>query len=270
MPELPEVETTCRGISEFLISKVIYGGIVHEHRLRYKIQKNLIQKLTGQTLLKISRRGKYIIMSFAKGSLIIHLGMSGSLRILGVKHKKRKHDHVEIFFDNLILRYHDPRRFGALIWTENDPAKHTVLKDLGPEPLESGFDGKYLYRQTRRRKCAVKNLIMNNHIVVGVGNIYANEALHAAGIHPGRVASKISEKRYELLAKEIKVVLSNSIKAGGTTLRDFYSNDGKPGYFKTKLKVYGRTGLLCESCSRTIRHTIIGQRSTYYCTHCQK
>jgi len=269
MPELPEVETTCRGISLLLVSKIVGGGTVYDHRLRYRVQYDLIEKLTGQTLLDIRRRAKYIIMKFNKGALIIHLGMSGSLRVLDAAQKRRKHDHIEILFDKLLLRYHDPRRFGAFVWTENEPLKHELLSNLGIEPLTSDFTGQFLYEETRKTRSSIKNVLMNNRLVVGIGNIYANEALYGAGIHPKRPAYNISKKRYQVLADKIKAVLSQSIRDGGTTLRDFYKNDGEPGYFKTKLKIYGRKDLPCEQCGQTIRAMIIGQRTTYYCIRCQ-
>ena len=269
MPELPEVETTCRGIAQLLVSKIVEGGTVYNRRLRYTVQSDLIEKLTGQTLLDIQRRAKYIIMKFSKGALIIHLGMSGSLRVLDAVQKRRKHDHIEILFNKLLLRYHDPRRFGAFVWTESDPLKHKMLRDLGVEPLAKKFTGQFLYEETRKTRSAIKNVLMNNRLVVGVGNIYANEALFRAGIHPKRPAYNISKKRYQVLVNQIKNVLSQSIRDGGTTLRDFYKNDGEPGYFKTKLKIYGRKGLPCERCGQKVRVLVIAQRTSYYCVRCQ-
>ena len=270
MPELPEVETTCKGVSRILNSKTVTGGIIHERRLRYEVETNLPDKLLGKTLYEIKRRGKYIIMFFDGGSLIIHLGMSGSLRVLSTNKEKRKHDHIELFFGKLVLRFHDPRRFGSFTWTDHSPYEHKLLKSLGVEPLEKCFDGAYLYRETRNRRGNIKSLIMNARIVVGVGNIYANESLFEAGIHPHRQANRISLKRYSSLAQKIKDVLRDSILSGGTTLRDFYDKDGNPGYFKTKLKVYGKEGQPCSACARPIKHIVTGQRATYYCSHCQR
>ena len=269
MPELPEVETTLRGISPLLISKKVLGGRIHEHRLRYEVRKDLIETLAGQTLLKTDRRGKYLILTFTNGSLIIHLGMSGSLRILAAEQPRRKHDHVEIIFENLSLRYHDPRRFGSLVWTAKHPFEHKLLRHLGLEPLGSDFNGDYMYSNTKKIRTPIKNTLMNNRIVVGVGNIYANEALFLAGIHPKRLTNRISLKRYRILATKIKIILSEAIEQGGTTLRDFYNNDGRPGYFKSRLRIYGRRGASCDVCKKPVRTTIIGQRTTYYCNSCQ-
>ena len=186
MPELPEVETTRRGISPLLISKVVHGGTIHNDRLRYKVRSDLIEKLCGQKLLQIGRRGKYLIMYFRDGSLLVHLGMSGSIRVSDGTIDRRKHDHIEILFENYLFRYHDPRRFGAFIWTENDPSKHKLFENLGVEPLTHDFNGQFLYRKTRKTQGPIKNALMNNRLVVGVGNIYANEALFLAGINPKR------------------------------------------------------------------------------------
>ncbi len=271
MPELPEVETTRRGIAPHLTGKTVTRVIVREPRLRWPVPEELIMQLPGNTILAVERRAKYLLLQSSQGCLIGHLGMSGSLRILPELTPAAKHDHVDIVLDNnTCLRLHDPRRFGALLWTVTDPLQHPLLINLGPEPLENNFNGAYLYRQSRGRMLAVKHFIMDSQIVAGVGNIYANEALFMAGIHPGRSAGRIAQHRYEMLAMTIKQVLEAAVAQGGTTLRDYYASDGKAGYFKQQLKVYGRADQPCSACSRPVLLLRQGQRSSYYCKYCQR
>ena len=271
MPELPEVETARRGIAPHILGKRVRAVTVRDGRLRWPVPAALIKELTGQRIQSITRRGKYLLLHTDAGTAILHLGMSGSLRVLPAATPPQKHDHVDLEFDGgRILRLRDPRRFGTLLWTRDDAAGHKLLKDLGPEPLDADFDGDYLFERSRGRKVAVKTFLMNSHIVVGVGNIYASESLHLAGIHPERLAGRITRERYALLAKAVKKVLTAAIKSGGTTLRDFTQQDGEPGYFYLRLRVYDREGRTCKRCGGTIVSKVTGQRSTYYCPGCQK
>lgn len=271
MPELPEVETARRGIKPYLLGKRVTAVTVRERRLRWPIPPALLRELPGQRIAEIARRGKYLLLHTQAGTAILHLGMSGSLRVLSKDTPAQKHDHVDLVLDSgRLLRLRDPRRFGALLWTRGDAERHTLLKDLGPEPLGTAFDGGYLFEASRGRKVAIKNFLMNSHVVVGVGNIYASESLHLAGIHPERMAGKVTRERYGLLAKSIKKVLTAAIKAGGTTLRDFTQEDGEPGYFYLKLRVYDREGKACKRCGGTIVAKVTGQRMTYFCPDCQK
>ena len=271
MPELPEVETTCRGIAPHIQDQIVKDIIIRQKQLRWPITPGLKKGITGQSIKEIWRRGKYILLQTATGTAIIHLGMSGSLRIVDQTIAVRKHDHVDFIFANgKVLRLHDPRRFGALLWTTADPMDHELLCDLGPEPLTTDFSAPYLHALSRRRKASIKTFIMNSHVVVGVGNIYASESLFLAGIHPSRRADKISLARYELLVSAIKKVLAASIKQGGTTLRDFVNESGQPGYFQQTLNVYGRDGEACKQCGKPIIQIRTLQRSTFYCRHCQK
>ena len=270
MPELPEVETTRRGIEPHILKRAVQSVIVREPRLRWPVTESLAQQMPGHVLQRINRRGKYLLLETDAGVLLIHLGMSGSLRIVTQTFPLRKHDHVDLVFDrNTVLRFTDPRRFGCLLWLTTDPCAHPLLRELGPEPLSDEFDGAYLKQRSRHKKVAVKNFIMDSKVVVGVGNIYANEALFAAGIRPGRAAGRVSLAQYQLLVKKIKAVLARSIKVGGTTLRDFTGGDGQPGYFKQSLKVYGRDGEPCKNCGEVIRLSRQGQRGTFYCPQCQ-
>jgi len=219
----------------------------------------------------VGRRGKYLLLKTENGTAILHLGMSGSLRIVDSTQPVGKHDHVDIVFDNnRILRLTDPRRFGALLWTRRPPEQHKLLRDLGPEPLGPAFTGAWLHARSRGRKVAIKNFIMNSHTVVGIGNIYASEALYMAGIHPKRAAGRISRKKYELLAEVVREVLNDAIAMGGTSLRNFVNSDGKPGYFRLELNVYGKGGEPCISCRTLIREIRQGQRATFYCPECQR
>lgn len=269
MPELPEVETTRRGIEPFLQGQQIQAVIVRQPRLRWPVPAE-IQRLAGQVVQQLSRRGKYILLHTPVGVALIHLGMSGSLRIVEPGMEPRKHDHFDLVLANgRAVRYHDPRRFGALLWTEHDPQQHSLLCGLGPEPLEDAFDGDYLFRQSRSRTVSIKEFIMNARIVVGVGNIYANEALFLAGIDPRRAAGCVSHEHYLALAQAIRQVLAYAIERGGTTLRDFVREDGTPGYFQLELKVYDRANQPCTTCCTPIRQITQGQRSTWFCPVCQ-
>ncbi|MHB8404882.1 MAG: bifunctional DNA-formamidopyrimidine glycosylase/DNA-(apurinic or apyrimidinic site) lyase [Gammaproteobacteria bacterium] len=270
MPELPEVETARRGIEPHLLNRTVSTVVVRDKRLRWPVPRALIETLPGQRINSVTRRGKYLLLHTPAGTALLHLGMSGSLRVLPADTPAEKHDHLDIVLDSgRALRLRDPRRFGTLLWTTSDPGGHKLLRMLGPEPLGDDFDGDYLFAKARRRKVAIKNFIMNGHIVVGVGNIYASEALFLARINPQRTAGKISRERYQALAKAIRKVLNAAIKAGGTTLRDFSRADGEPGYFRQHLRVYGRAGKPCKRCGTTIAARVTGQRSTYYCPGCQ-
>ncbi len=269
MPELPEVEITKKGISPFVDSKVIQKIIVREYKLRWPIPKSLTWNLNNQKIIRLRRRAKYLLFDTIKGSMIIHLGMSGSLRIIENSQPPLKHDHVDFIFGEYLLRYHDPRRFGCILWTSNDPMKHRLITNLGPEPLSDEFNGDYLFLASKRRASSIKTFIMNNTIVVGVGNIYANEALFLSGINPKHKANKISKIRYIKLVSSIKIILEKAIEKGGTTLRDFVNSDGKPGYFSTELNIYNRTGQSCNVCKGKIKRIKQNQRSTFYCSSCQ-
>jgi len=270
MPELPEVETTRLGITPHLLNQSIANVIVRQAKLRWTIPASLAAKLIGQTITAIDRRGKYLLISTTNGTMIMHLGMSGSLRIVPAATESGKHDHVDIVLANdSCLRLRDPRRFGAVLWQQNNPLQHKLLAKLGVEPLEHEFNGEYLFNASRQRKIAIKQFIMNSHIVVGVGNIYANEALFLAGIRPTIAAGRINRQRIDNLVTTIKNVLSKAIKAGGTTLRDFTASDGKPGYFQQQLNVYNRNNEPCYQCGSTIIMRQQNQRASYYCRHCQ-
>lgn len=270
MPELPEVETTRRGIEPHILGNTLTRVIVRNASLRWPVPRNLNKALAGLQVESLARRGKYLLLGFPVGSVIIHLGMSGSLRVVNCNTDQNKHDHVEfVFQDGVCLRLRDPRRFGAVLYTAEDPLQHKLLVNLGPEPLQRGFSGQHLYDHSRGKKVAVKLFIMNSKIVVGVGNIYANEALFLAGIHPKRIAGRLSAARYDQLAQAIKKVLRAAIKSGGTTLRDFTAEDGRPGYFQQKLNVYGKVGEPCPTCGAPIKHITLGQRATYFCPKCQ-
>ncbi len=270
MPELPEVETTRRGILPHAKGHKVSEILVRDRRLRWPVPEELSRMLPGATIEDIQRRGKYLLFRTDAGTLIGHLGMSGSLRVVEPGDAPGKHDHVDIVLGNgRVLRYNDPRRFGCMLWTLSEPAEHELLAHLGPEPLEDVFDADYLYRRSRGRKAAVKTFIMDSRIVVGVGNIYANEALFLSGIRPGRAAGRVSRPRYEKLVLAIKQVLAAAVEQGGTTLRDFVGGDGKPGYFRQQLNVYDHGGEPCAVCGEQLSETRLGQRSTVYCRICQ-
>ena len=272
MPELPEVETTRQGITPHIKGKQVSTVILRHHQLRWPIDPQLPDLLTRKKLLDIHRRGKYLLLEFVHGHLLIHLGMSGSLRIINTKtDTPQKHDHVDIIFSgHMGLRFHDPRRFGSILWTSDDPLNHKLICKLGPEPLLEDFTGEYLFKKSRKRKKDVKTFIMDSHIVVGVGNIYANESLFTSGIRPTKAAEKLTRKQCDAWVGNIKTVLQRSITQGGTTLRDFVGGDGKPGYFAQQLNVYGRGGETCVTCNHTLKEIRQAQRATVYCTRCQK
>lgn len=269
MPELPEVETTLRGIAPWLEGQLIERLDVREPRLRWPVP-GAVQHCAGQVVTGLRRRAKYILIETDAGSLLLHLGMSGSMRVLTEWVAPGKHDHFDIVTSSAVLRFNDPRRFGSLLWMDGRNAGHPLLDSLGPEPLGDQFDGRHLWRHARGRKLAVKNFIMDGKIVVGVGNIYASEALFMAGIHPARAAGRIAAARYDGLAAAIRDVLGRAIRDGGTSLRDFTGAGGAPGYFAQNLLVYGRAGQPCLQCSRPVRQKVIGQRSSFYCTFCQR
>ena len=271
MPELPEVETTRCGIAPYLTGGRIRAVAVREPRLRWPVPKDLERRCRGQVVESLGRRGKYLLLRTPAGTLIVHLGMSGSLRLVDAGTPPGRHDHVDIAFDDgRVLRLRDPRRFGAVLWTVDDPLRHPLLRNLGPEPLdETAFTGDYLYRHSRGRRQAVKTFIMDSRIVTGVGNIYANEALFLSGIHPKRPAGRVAQARYRSLAENIRKVLLKAIDAGGTTLRDFTGGEGQPGYFRVHLNVYDRAEQPCRVCTTPIRRYRIGQRSSFYCVNCQ-
>ena len=271
MPELPEVETTRRGIAPHVTGRTVAGVVVRQPALRWPVPADLEHCLRGQTVTEVGRRAKYLLLGFRSGTLILHLGMSGTLRILMQQEPAGPHDHVDLIFDDAsCLRLRDPRRFGAVLWTTEEPASHRLLRNLGPEPLGGGFDGDYLYQHSRGRRIAIKQFLMDGRVVVGVGNIYACEALYLAEIHPARAAGSISLPRYRRLADAIRERLQLAISCGGTTLRDFRSSSGQPGYFQQQLNVYGRAGEPCAGCAATIRQIRQGQRSTFYCGRCQR
>ncbi|MFH1605565.1 MAG: bifunctional DNA-formamidopyrimidine glycosylase/DNA-(apurinic or apyrimidinic site) lyase [Pseudomonadota bacterium] len=274
MPELPEVEITRRGIEPFLADNIITGVRVGERRLRWPIPRNLAARIAGRRIARVARRGKYILIDCAArgsaGWLIVHLGMSGSLRILGSRTKPQLHDHFDLILGKKLLRLRDPRRFGAVLWETGDIARHPLLARLGAEPLEEEFTGKVLHAATRARKASIKSVLMNSSIVVGVGNIYANESLFQAHIDPRTPAARLSLARCEALVAAIKSTLVQALKAGGSSLRDFVHSDGSKGYFQQRYKVYGRAGQPCHICGTPIRPLRQGQRSTFYCPACQR
>jgi len=272
MPELPEVETTKKGIQPYLANTTITGVIIRQFSLRWPIANDLADILTNQIINRVSRRAKYLLIEFDKGTLMIHLGMSGSLRILDKLEQGilGKHDHIDIELSNgYILRYNDPRRFGSVLWTSDPISQHKLIAHLGPEPLLKEFNAEYLQRQAQLKRCSVKTLIMNGKVVVGVGNIYANESLFLANIHPRIPAQSMSISQSVKLTEQIKSVLERAIKSGGTTLKDFTNSDGKPGYFAQHLNIYGRKGEDCFICKSRIQHYKESQRATYYCPLCQ-
>jgi len=270
MPELPEVETTCRGIAPHTEGKEVKAIVVRQPKLRWVVP-NSIQEMVGQRINKVARRAKYVLLETDIGTTMVHLGMSGSLRVVDDSLAPDKHDHVDIILDTgKALRLHDPRRFGAVLWTQESIDTHKLIGHLGPEPLTDAFDVDYLVGCAARRSVSVKQFIMDAQVVVGVGNIYASESLFMAGISPKRAANKVSKKRYALLTQCIKQVLARAIEQGGTTLRDFVQAEGKPGYFKQELNVYGRAGEPCNTCGELVVQLKQGQRSTFYCGSCQR
>jgi formamidopyrimidine-DNA glycosylase len=269
MPELPEVETSRRGIEPHIVGTRVERVVIRNRSLRWPVSRSVDRNLVAKTIDSVSRRAKYLLINTESGAAILHLGMSGSVFIVDRDTPAGVHDHVDIDFDSgKTLRFRDPRRFGSLHWSQ-EPLQHKLLKSLGPEPLGDQFDGEYLWKQSRGRRVSIKQFIMNAHVVVGVGNIYASEALYLAGINPRRAAGRVALQRYEFLSAAIQEVLANAIKAGGTTLRDFYGGDGDAGYFQQQLEAYGREGEPCRRCNAPITAIVQGQRSSYYCKQCQ-
>ncbi len=279
MPELPEVETTLNGLRPSLLGARIARLVVRERRLRWPVEARLESKVRGRTVTAMRRRGKYMVINLDRGGLLMHLGMSGSFRVLaketaaatGLGLKPEPHDHYDLITDRgRIIRYRDPRRFGCLLWAAGDPMTHARIRALGVEPLEPSFNGAHLHRAARGRRLAVKSLLMDGRVVVGIGNIYASEALFDAGIHPLRGCHRVSEQRYRRLAESVQKILSAAILRGGSTIRDFAGADGQPGYFEQELMVYGREDEPCRGCGVRIRNVTVGQRSTFYCPRCQR
>lgn len=270
MPELPEVEITLRGITPCLQDRRVTNVIIRNASLRWPIPRKLPELLRGQTVRTLQRRAKYLLLGFDHGTLILHLGMSGSLRILPHDTLPEKHDHFDLVLNNgKLMRLRDPRRFGAVLWHAGDVAQHPLLAHLGPEPLERNFDADYLYQCTRSRSAAIKPVLMDNHVVVGVGNIYTNESLFRAGIRPQHAAHKLTRPQCAALVRNVRAVLHAAIRQGGSTLRDFVHSDGSSGYFQQQYFVYGRTGEPCRRCAMPIRRIVQGQRASFYCPHCQ-
>jgi len=277
MPELPEVETTKRGLEPLIVNQVVECAILYRANLRWEMPKHLVTTLANQTISSINRRGKYLLIEFDVGTLIIHLGMSGSIKVVSSDTPLKKHDHFELSLtNNTVMRLNDPRRFGAVLFSTD--GSHPLLDNLGVEPLEDLFNESYLYNKSRNKQQNIKAFIMDSKVVVGVGNIYACESLHQAGISPDRKAGSVSKKRYQHLTQCIKTILAQAIKAGGTTLQDFSQVDGSPGYFAQTLNVYGCEGKPCKKCNGSLQYLLEGckisritqnQRSTFYCPICQ-
>lgn len=270
MPELPEVETTRRGVEPHVVGKAVTEVVVQDARLRWPVPPDLSRTLSGQTIIAVTRRGKYLLFRTTRGILLVHLGMSGSLRVVSAGAPRLPHEHVDIVLGAVAMRLRDPRRFGAVLYTEDEAMAHPLLRGLGPEPLSREFDATYLHRQSRGRRGAVKSLIMDARTVVGVGNIYANEALFRAGIRPGRAAGRLSRNDCDRLVKAIVATLEDALREGGTTLRDFVNGTGEPGHFAFNLRIYGRTGEPCCTCGTRVRATRIGNRSSFFCSSCQR
>ena len=275
MPELPEVETTRLGLLPRLKGQKILALIVREKRLRWQVPDFLPERISGKTVFDIARRGKYLLFDCRNGTeighLLIHLGMSGSLRTLDRPSQPGKHDHVDIMLENgVVIRLTDPRRFGAMLWIDGAVDAHPLLQGLGLEPLSEAFTGDYLFASSRGKKAPVKQFLMNSHIVTGIGNIYANEALYHAGIHPMRATGRVSRQRYNRLVQAIRETLNRAIQAGGSSIRDFVGSNGQTGYFQLDYWVYGREGLPCRRCAAPIQNLRLGQRSSFYCPRCQR
>jgi formamidopyrimidine-DNA glycosylase len=271
MPELPEVETTRRGVAPRVVGRRIATVDVYDPRLRWPVPADLANHLVGHTIAALDRRSKYLLFRIGEGTLLVHLGMTGSLRVHTRAISRVLHDHVDIGLDDgTVLRYHDPRRFGAMLWLTGPALEHPLLRTLGPEPFDPAFDAAYFWRATRSRTAAIKLVLMDNHVVVGAGNIYANEALFRAGIRPTTPARKLSRPKLSRLADEVRSVLSEAIAKGGSTLRDYVDASGEPGYFQLEYFVYGREGEPCRACGAAIRHRRLGARATFYCPICQR
>jgi len=270
MPELPEVETTCRGIRPHMLGQTIEAITIRNGKLRQPVSYDAMQQCHGQSIVNVYRRAKYIILQLEKGCILIHLGMSGHLRIVDAQTALKKHDHIDLHFDEKCLRYNDPRRFGLWEYHPKDQSEPSLLTKLGPEPLDTLFNQHYLYQQCQKRKTAIKAVLMNNAVVVGVGNIYATEALFQAKIHPRTAANRLNTRQCAMLSEAIKETLEKAICAGGTSLQDFVQADGKPGYFQQSLTVYGRSGETCLLCDNPIETARIAGRNSYFCPMCQK
>ncbi len=271
MPELPEVESTRRDLEREVVGRTVAKVDVRDPRLRWPVSVELPRKLAGRTVRGIRRRAKYLLIGLGNGTVLVHLGMSGSLRLLDAYTMPRPHDHIDVVLDDgRRLRYHDPRRFGCWLWTDSDPAHHRLLARLGPEPLGPEFDGAWLQARLRGRRAPIRNLLLDSGIVAGVGNIYANEALFLAGIDPRRAGGRISRRRVDRLVGAIRRVLSVAVEAGGTTLRDYARTDGAEGEFASRLSAYGRDGEPCPRCAAPIARTVLGQRTTWFCRRCQR
>lgn len=271
MPELPEVETTLRGIAPHVERQKVTAVRVYDRRLRWPVPSDLARRLVGRVVDRVERRSKYLLFRIGKGTLIVHLGMTGSMRMYRAPPALRRHDHIDLEFGNgVLLRYHDPRRFGAMLWCVGEASGHPLLAALGPEPLSQAFDADHLFKATRTRNAAIKLALMDSHVVVGIGNIYANEALFRAGILPTRAARRISRLRLGRLVDAVRQTLTDAIAKGGSTLRDYVDSEGRPGYFQQSYFVYGRAGEQCRVCDSRIRRSRIGGRSTYSCPRCQR
>ena len=274
MPELPEVETTRRGIEPHINQQIIDECIIRFPTLRWPIPTEIIDRLPGQKIQRVSRRSKYVLIETQQGTLLIHLGMSGSLRVLQKDTAVEKHDHFDLVLENgKCLRLNDPRRFGAILWhpiEAGEISEHALIKKLAPEPLSDAFNAEFFYNAIKKRSVPIKTAVMNSEIVVGAGNIYANESLFLSGLHPSKRANSLTKKQATLLCENIKSVLAKAITQGGTTLKDFIQPDGKPGYFKQSLHVYGREGEACTKCGHPIEKMVIAQRASFYCPICQK
>ena len=271
MPELPEVETTRRGVAPHVERQKVTAVRIYDRRLRWPVPPDLALRLVGRRVDRVDRRSKYLLFRIGADTLLIHLGMTGSLRIFTQAPPKQAHDHIDLEFANgIVLRYRDPRRFGAMLWSDGAAAEHRLLARLGVEPFAREFDADYLYRATRGRRAAIKLVLMDSHVVVGVGNIYANESLFRAGIRPDRAAQRIARNRLGRLAATVRETLTEAIAKGGSTLRDYVDSRGKPGYFQLDYYVYGRKGEPCRICASPIRMRRLGGRATYYCIRCQR
>ena len=271
MPELPEVETTRRSVAPSVIGRRIARLLVYDPRLRWPVPADLPKRVEGRTVDDLSRRSKYLLFRIGDGSLLVHFGMTGSLRVHTRPTARLPHDHIDIVFaDGSRLRYHDPRRFGAMLWAPDPAFAHPLLRDLGPEPFDPAFDADYFWRMTRSRTAAIKLALMDNHLVVGVGNIYANESLFRAGIRPTTRANQVSRPRLARLVAAVRAVLTEAIAKGGSTLRDYVDAEGEPGYFQLDCFVYGRAGEPCRNCGTPIRHRRLGARASFYCPRCQR
>ena len=270
MPELPEVETSLRGIKPHIINRPVIDVQLRHTQLRWPIPQDLLTHIKDGKVISLERRAKYLLVNFATGTLLFHLGMSGNLRICPLGSAAQKHDHADFIFPDCLLRFTDPRRFGAILWLGLQPELSPLLSKLGPEPLTDDFNDQYLYTNAKGRKLPVKQFIMDQKVVTGVGNIYATEALFMAGILPTRSAGNISQKRYQLLVDVIKNILQQAIQQGGTTLKDFVGGDGKPGYFQQTLHIYGKSGEKCPNCQTPLKTIKLGARTTVYCHKCQR